>query len=363
MTTHPTPEALADELESHVHGRTEWRVQDPASKSYCISFDRDSSLNPEHDAREWLSLHISNHPDSPKAKYEVAEVHWFTDFEDAAKQAAATLRTLSAELAQAKTDLHIATDDAAQMLASTQALSAELAAARAELSYVHQAISDPENQPSQFGTVTLEMHSESEFVIDKMSKLLAETVVILRGPEPPLKRWSYHDIPEQVAALKAERDSLRAERDGLARWKSTHAPRIEALQGLKDHAQAEAAKGAEALASLASEREANAILTAEAEALRADVDAQKLDYQRLMDKHNALHINAARARAEVERLKPRSPTNPFEAAAQMEPKPCNQCSGTMRGSTNGYTNFLRCDQCGAVPMPSQLVAPPVAEGE
>jgi hypothetical protein len=47
-------------------------------------------------------------------------------------QQANTIATLSAELAQAKTDLHIATDDAAQMLASTQALSAELAAARAE---------------------------------------------------------------------------------------------------------------------------------------------------------------------------------------------------------------------------------------
>ena len=77
---------------------------------------------------------------------------------------------------------------------------------------------------------------------------------------------------DQVAQLETERDSLRAERDDLARWKSTHAPRIEALQGLKDHAQAEAAKGAEALASLASEREANAILTAEVEALRAEVE-------------------------------------------------------------------------------------------
>jgi peptidoglycan hydrolase CwlO-like protein len=52
--------------------------------------------------------------------------------ESLAEAQADSLRTLSAELAQAKTDLHIATDDAAQMLASTQALSAELAAARAQ---------------------------------------------------------------------------------------------------------------------------------------------------------------------------------------------------------------------------------------
>jgi len=55
----------------------------------------------------------------------------------------------------------------------------------------------------------------------------------------------------------------------LRRWKGTHAPRLEALQGLKDHYQAEAALGKEARTSLASEREANAILTAEIEARNA----------------------------------------------------------------------------------------------
>jgi hypothetical protein len=40
-------------------------------------------------------------------------------------------------------------------------------------------------------------------------------------------------------------------------------------------------------------------LSAELAAAMSEVEAQKLDYQRLMDKHNALHINAARDRAEV----------------------------------------------------------------
>lgn len=74
-----------------------------------------------------------------------------------------------------------------------------------------------------------------------------------------------------VGALVAERDSLRAEVEGLRRFKSINAPRLEALQGLKDHAEQEAAKGAEAIATVASERAANAILTDEVERLRADV--------------------------------------------------------------------------------------------
>jgi hypothetical protein len=76
---------------------------------------------------------------------------------------------------------------------------------------------------------------------------------------------------ERELALIGQRDQLRAERNTLARWKSTNAPRIEALRGLKDKAQADAAKGAEAVLSLASERKANDILTSEVEALRAEV--------------------------------------------------------------------------------------------
>ena len=62
-----------------------------------------------------------------------------------------------------------------------------------------------------------------------------------------------------------------AENAALKRWKSTNAPRIEALDGLLKHAQIEAAKGAEAIASLASERAANAILTDENAALTEQV--------------------------------------------------------------------------------------------
>lgn len=34
----------------------------------------------------------------------------------------------------------------------------------------------------------------------------------------------------------------------------------------------------------------------------------------------------------------------------LEPRPCDQCSGTMTAHSNGYSTFLRCGRCGAVPM-------------
>lgn len=55
----------------------------------------------------------------------------------------------------------------------------------------------------------------TDHVIERTTRLLAECVVILRGPEPPLTKWSYHDIPQLVQALKADRDRLRAENEAL----------------------------------------------------------------------------------------------------------------------------------------------------
>lgn len=43
---------------------------------------------------------------------------------------------------------------------------------------------------------------ENEHVITALSRLLAEIAVILKGPEPDLTRWSYHDLPDMVRALK-----------------------------------------------------------------------------------------------------------------------------------------------------------------
>ena len=42
---------------------------------------------------------------------------------------------------------------------------------------------------------------EDTYIIGKLSRLLAEIAVIVNGPEPPMTRWSYHDLPEKVLAL------------------------------------------------------------------------------------------------------------------------------------------------------------------
>ena len=49
---------------------------------------------------------------------------------------------------------------------------------------------------------------ESEALRERLSELLINTAIALRGPEPELTRWSWHDLPDLAAALKAQRDAL-----------------------------------------------------------------------------------------------------------------------------------------------------------
>jgi len=44
---------------------------------------------------------------------------------------------------------------------------------------------------------------EDAYVIERLSQLLAEIAIIVNGPEPELRKWSYHDLPEKVRVLKA----------------------------------------------------------------------------------------------------------------------------------------------------------------
>jgi hypothetical protein len=50
---------------------------------------------------------------------------------------------------------------------------------------------------------------ECEELREKLSDLLRRTAVALRGPEPPLTRWSWHDLPERAAAAIAAIDVMQ----------------------------------------------------------------------------------------------------------------------------------------------------------
>lgn len=82
------PKALAARIRELATGTVEWRVQDPVEKCYCISFCWRDGPNPEREAREWLADHRRRWPSGIHAHYEVAEVHWFSELERAALDAA-----------------------------------------------------------------------------------------------------------------------------------------------------------------------------------------------------------------------------------------------------------------------------------
>lgn len=70
-----------------------------------------------------------------------------------------------------------------------------------------QILHDPENQPSQYGTVPLSWSiakdlndSESDAVRMEMARLLDGVALALRGEPGELKRWSWHDLPDRAAA-------------------------------------------------------------------------------------------------------------------------------------------------------------------
>ena len=51
---------------------------------------------------------------------------------------------------------------------------------------------------------------ESCAVVDKLARLLAEIAVTLKGPEPDMTRWSYHDLPQLVAETKERAEKAEA---------------------------------------------------------------------------------------------------------------------------------------------------------
>ena len=57
---------------------------------------------------------------------------------------------------------------------------------------------------------------ELDALRNKLAALLSATAVALRGPEPPLTRWSWHDLPERAAAAIAAIDLMQRTAQHLA---------------------------------------------------------------------------------------------------------------------------------------------------
>lgn len=51
--------------------------------------------------------------------------------------------------------------------------------------------------------------AELDELREKMAGILSRTAVALRGPEPSLTRWSWHDLPERAAAAIAAIDVMQ----------------------------------------------------------------------------------------------------------------------------------------------------------
>lgn len=59
---------------------------------------------------------------------------------------------------------------------------------------------------------------ESCAVGDKLARLLAETAIVVKGPEPDMTQWSYHDIPDGVRAIQARAERLAEALAELITW-------------------------------------------------------------------------------------------------------------------------------------------------
>lgn len=86
---------LVQYLRDAACGRTEWRVQHPVTRDYCVAFD--GWHGGERAARQWLADEISKHPDGMFAGYEVAEVVWYDDSDRLMRNAAIRIETLIKE--------------------------------------------------------------------------------------------------------------------------------------------------------------------------------------------------------------------------------------------------------------------------
>jgi hypothetical protein len=82
----------------------------------------------------------------------------------------------------------------------------------------------PAPAPAASGEPADSEAEELQALNDKLAGILSRTAVALRGPEPPLTRWSWHDLPERAAAAIAAIDLMQRVAKNLAEQPDTAQP-------------------------------------------------------------------------------------------------------------------------------------------
>lgn len=304
---------ISQRLRDAASGTIEWRVQDPETRAYCISFTEWNGG--ERSARQWLDEEIRACPESIFAKYEVARVVALDRRDRLLLEAADRLDEQETAVGQAVAFAQYVEDhakggmvEAARKFLSlpfSQEISArfkrvaelqqELADTQRVLSAYKQALKETDDHDAgitingSYGDVSTwvearvnalmlenirdepifgaaidaalvreldvalngaegaapqaslcdivsqvsaaargggpvlkrvaELEAEradDDALRERMSDILKRTAIALRGPEPPLTAWSWHDLPERAAAAIASIDLFQRVAHNLA---------------------------------------------------------------------------------------------------------------------------------------------------
>ncbi len=109
-------------------------------------------------------------------------------------------------IADAGTVLHETGKSPSELAAEVERLERAGAAA---FEAMRKSQAEVERLTTQVESLTVEVEEESH-IQGRMAQLLAGAIVAIRGPEPELTRWGYHDLPERVRDVVAQRDVLLA---------------------------------------------------------------------------------------------------------------------------------------------------------
>ena len=133
-------------------------------------------------------------------------------------QEAVEIHHLRAELEASETELRIVRASQAESNAEVERLRAELAEAQEKALRCDLDMAGIERR-EQEATELVQLRAElaecrremdlTDSTINKMADLLKRTAIALRGPEPSLTRWSWHDLPERAEAAIAAIDVMQ----------------------------------------------------------------------------------------------------------------------------------------------------------